>query len=137
MNFYQTSCLINTSFLVAHDRHIFIYDIIKEEWVNKFTFGQKVLKVFRNEKYPGIFNLGILYSDGTFGLLENDDYKSFRPDKWCFVENKHHRIDGKPRHIASDIEHFRMLYVLSKNELDNYQLQAYTRDRVHIFERQN
>jgi len=80
---------------VAHDSQIFIYDIIKEEWIKKkIECGKKILKVFRNEKAEGIYNLGILFDDRTFAVLQNEDTEAFRPDKWALKPLTDQRVEG-------------------------------------------
>lgn len=73
VNLYQTFCLINTSLVVANNKDIYIFDIIKEEWVKKYTCLYKILKMFRNEKAPGEYNISILLENGRFNLLNNED----------------------------------------------------------------
>lgn len=79
VNFYHTYCLINTSFIVVHNKKIFVYDILKEKWMKSFHTHSKVIKVFRNEISQGSFSVGILLENNMFSMLVNQDTESSDP----------------------------------------------------------
>eukprot|EP00347_Sterkiella_histriomuscorum_P021861 403332513 len=133
VNFFHTSALINTSFFIAHNNLIYMYDIIRKCWnKNPYICELPILKLFRCEKEPGLYNIGVMLEDGSFDIIENSDFQSLKTTDWthCSFDDKP-KIQGKIKQIASDSEHYRLLYVLSETD-QGLQLQAYTRNSIHI-----
>ncbi len=127
--FYPSFCLINTSFFLAHGNIISLFDIIKKKWVKHFIVEEKVLKVFRNEKDDNLYNLGAYLDNGRIKLIDSSDPTN--PDAWEMTLNKYGTA-GDLVSISSDMEHYRMLYIITKDE-DKANLYGFTRETLYIF----
>lgn len=118
VNFFNTSTLVNTSFFIAHNNTIYMYDIIRQEWNKRpYECHTQVKKLFRCEKESGLFNIGILLKDGSFDNLENSDFSSFRTSDWQHksLEDRP-RVQGRIKQALSDQKHSKMLFLLAERE---------------------
>ncbi len=127
--FYPSFCLINTSFFLAHGNIISLFDIIKKTWLKHFIVEEKVLKVFRNEKDDHLYNLGAYLDNGRIKLIDSSD--TTNPDTWEMTLNKYGTA-GELVSISSDMEHYRMLYIITKDG-DKANLYGFTRETLYIF----
>lgn len=70
---FTSYALINTSFFVAHQNIISLFDIVSKTWMKHFIVTKDVLKVFRNEKDDINFNLGIYTKGGGIEIIDSVD----------------------------------------------------------------
>lgn len=70
---FTSYALINTSFFVAHQNIISLFDIVSKTWMKHFIVTKDVLKVFRNEKDDINFNLGIYTAGGGIEIIDSVD----------------------------------------------------------------
>lgn len=71
--FFTSYVLINTSFFVAHQNIISLFDIITKTWVSHFYVDRTVYKVFRNEKNETEYNLGVYLDNGRIEVIDSTD----------------------------------------------------------------
>ena len=126
---FPSFCLINTSFFLAHGKTISLFDIIKKEWVEHIFFDIKAVKVFRNEKEEHVYNLGVYLENGRINLIDSEDTTD--PRKWKIINNKY-TTSGTLISLSSDMEHYRMLYILT-NDNGTIYLYGFTRQTLYNF----
>jgi hypothetical protein len=127
--FYPSYILINTTFFLAHGNIISVFDIIKKEWIKHFFVEEKVVKVFRNEKSEHNYNLGAYLDNGKINLIDSEDTTD--PTKWEMKNNKF-ATKGKLISMGSDMEHYRMLYIIT-DDAGTINLYGFTRETLYIF----
>jgi hypothetical protein len=97
--FFTSYVLINTSFFVAHQNIVSLFDIIKKVYIKHFFIDKKVLKVFRNEKTDTDYNLGIYVEGGGIQLIDSENTSD--PSKWEKIANTY-VTTGDIKQIVSD-----------------------------------
>ena len=96
---YENYVLINTSFFVSHGHLISIYDVIQQKWVKHFNFEQKIEVFFRNQKDLHLYNVGILFEDQTFKIIDSEDISV--PENWA-LEDLSLTIPGKLLYVHTE-----------------------------------
>ncbi len=97
--FFISYVLINTSFFVAHQNIVSLFDIIKKVYIKHFFVEKNVLKVFRNEKNQKEYNLGIYVEGGGIELIDSED--TSEPSKWAKTTNSY-KTSGELVQMVSD-----------------------------------
>ncbi|CDW83568.1 wd-40 repeat protein [Stylonychia lemnae] len=112
--FYTSYCLINTSFFIARENIISIYDIIKKKWIKHFYEDENVVQVFKTEKSDGEYQLGIFLNTGKVKLIDTLD--STEPMLWD-IQQTDHLMSGTTIQIMNDNQNYRFFLKLAKDDI--------------------
>ena len=82
MNFYSAYLMVSTSFIIAHNDKVFIYNLFLNEISKVFTYPNKIERLFRIEKTIGMYDVAIILKDGSIHHIENKGKYFMNPAKW-------------------------------------------------------
>ena len=82
VNFYSAQMMVSTAFMVAHNKILFIYDVLNSKIVKRIDFTSQVIKLQRIEVRKGVYNVLAIMENGQIIWLVNSDADYQEPEGW-------------------------------------------------------
>ncbi|CDW78106.1 wd-40 repeat protein [Stylonychia lemnae] len=120
--------LVNTSFFVAYNKVVSIFDIVKKEWKIHFFFPSDVIELLRNQKKTkhNELNVGAYLENGDIRMIDPADASS---ETWV-LSDKIHKIEGKLEMIVSDWRDMASHYILTRISQGKTKITGFQKDQV-------
>ena len=68
---FKSVAIANTTFFVAFDKIVSIFDLISKMWVDHFIFEEDIEEILRNQNSANSYIMGVLLKSGKIKILES------------------------------------------------------------------
>lgn len=124
VNFYSTFIMVSTAFMVAHQRLLFIYDVLEGKVVKRIDFPADIVRLQRVEVRDGVFNILAILANGALCMMVNEDEEYMAPNDWRVDEDRKIKLSGTPVQFCGDIDTQKFLAMLARGEDNKLSLHA-------------
>lgn len=96
VNFYSAFLMVSTAFMVAHQRLLFIYDVLESKVVKRIDFPADIVRLQRIEVRDGVYNVLAILASGAICLMTNEDEEYMVPNGWRLDDDRKIQLPGMP-----------------------------------------
>lgn len=134
VNLFSSFCMVSTSFFLAHNNQVFVYDFQREKISAKFSFDAPVMKLFRIEVCEGVYSIVVILQKEV-KILKNTDGHYMNPYSWVIDDQFSGKLEGKPEQMACYSQHPESLFLLNRLQ-DKYRLQVINHGKIIALDEQ-